>query len=114
MAKQPIQSKAKSNSQLSFFLLILGVIFLFLLTSFNFNFYLSERNTLPQEPENEVLGVQFPLEQQRAFWSDFLNQHPEYLPGWIELAEVEEKAGNTNAAKEALLKTRTIDPNYSP
>jgi hypothetical protein len=49
----------------------------------------------------EVLGLSTFEEQSldtQDFWRDFLTQNPNYIPGWLEIGEVE--------------KAEEIDPNY--
>lgn len=48
-------------------------------------------------PTKEVLGIQT-TNMKGVFWYDFLQKHPHYIPGWVEI-------GRTD-------KVRDIDPNY--
>jgi len=47
----------------------------------------------------------------KKFWLSFLNSNPNYLPGWIELAKIESRLGNLQAANEAFETAQKIDPN---
>ncbi|QQG41912.1 MAG: hypothetical protein HYV90_01205 [Candidatus Woesebacteria bacterium] len=47
--------------------------------------------------KTKVLGVSTPGDEQ-SFWTDFTSNHPNYIPGWIELGRMD--------------KVKEIDPNF--
>lgn len=60
-----------------------------------------------------ILGLQTRLkaDSQEAFsWEQLLNERPDYRDGWIQLAAVYHKLGDTAKAKEALLRAKALDP----
>lgn len=74
--------------------LILGAIaIVILLSSINLSEYFAPK---------KVLGTTTNIDNQysvnKIFWENFLKENPEYIPGWIELGNLE--------------KARSIDPNY--
>lgn len=66
-----------------------AVITLLLLSALNIENYLAPK---------EVLGVETEKPSSEEFWSKFLTENPDYVPGWIEL--------------ERWDKVKQIDPNY--
>ena len=84
MSAQKVNKSAKEVFVYVFFLFVL------LLTAVNINTFLKPK-------EVEVLGIQTQNED-IVFWEEFLSKHPNYIPGWIELGELD--------------KVKQIDPNY--
>ncbi len=82
--------KKVKQSFVQFFIYALLLLVLFL-SAFDIGIFLKLKR--------EVLGVKTSNNEQ-AFWTDFTNNHPKYIPGWIELGRME--------------KVREIDPNYIP
>lgn len=68
------------------FLYINIAIFILLLSFFNLKY--------KNKPEIQVLGTK----TDNSFWIDFVNKHPTYRDGWIELGRFD--------------KVKEIDPNY--
>jgi hypothetical protein len=64
------------------------IVFLLLLTSLNINNYLSPKIVLGATTEDGS----------GEYWQEFVNKNPNYIPGWIELGQIE--------------KAKEIDPNY--
>ncbi len=83
-------SAKKVNKSAREVFIFVVLLFILLLTAININSFL--------QPKIKVLGVQTEKSSNVEFWSDFLSQHPNYIPGWIEL-------GRTDKVLE-------IDPNY--
>ncbi|HTK03725.1 MAG TPA: hypothetical protein VL401_03100 [Alphaproteobacteria bacterium] len=70
-------------------LIYVTIIFILLLTAININKFL--------QPKKQVLGIET-QNTEREFWRDFVEKHPNYIPGWIELGDLD--------------KIKQIDPNY--
>lgn len=69
-----------------------------LLTVLNIDTFTTIRVISSKIVKNRVLGAQTNADED-AFWQNFLDKNPSYIPGWIE-------TGQTEKAKE-------IDPNYT-
>lgn len=67
-----------------------SVVTLLLLSALNIENYLSPK---------EVLGVETEDVVNEEYWNEFLQKHPDYIPGWVELGRYD--------------KVMQIDPNYS-
>jgi cytochrome c-type biogenesis protein CcmH/NrfG len=108
MPKQPAKASKKKTpfkNEFSYLLVALGVIILFLLTTFNLNHYLKRQ---------EVLGsttVVSGSHNEIAFWEDFLNENENYIEGWLELAKLKIDEGDINGARQALIEVEKINPN---
>ncbi len=73
---------AKKVNRLDFYL-ALAILAVLGLSAFNIHSFLTPSKV-------EVLGVNTE-EENKEFWLDFLDQNPEYIPGWLEL-DREDKA----------------------
>lgn len=99
-------SDPKKNFSFGIFLII-----------FSLSFFNLVRYSTASTKVKKVRGVkiennaQVDLWGQKLFWQSFLNSHPDYLPGWLELAKIEVQLENPAAASQALIKAREIDPN---
>ena len=84
MSAQKVNKSAKE--------VFIYVVFLFilLLTAINISTFL--------QPQTKVLGITSQENMDEEFWREFLEKHPSYIPGWIEI--------------ERLDKVKEIDPNY--
>lgn len=71
-----------------FLLFCTATITLLLLSALNIENYLTPKEVLGIETENK----------EEAFWNEFLEKNPDYIPGWIELGRLD--------------KVKQIDPNY--
>lgn len=72
---------------------MVGIFSLLLLSIVNIKNYTSEKQV------NEVvLGAKTDKISNDEFWNSFLNENPNYIPGWIEVNKLD--------------KVRQIDPNY--
>jgi hypothetical protein len=63
-----------------------------------------------QKPTNKQL-VDITTEFRITFWKSFLNLHPGYFPGWVELTELELILGNKDGAFNSYEKAFNISPN---
>lgn len=85
---------AKKQQDLNYLLMLVGFVFLLVLSFFNIEQYLGK---------TEVLGATTDYsddDSEVEYWQSFLTQHPDYIPGWIELGRWD--------------KVKQIDPNYLP
>lgn len=77
--------------------------------------FLSFVNLFPRtaEPlEKSVLAAKHEsLNQAKVYWEKFLQENPEYLDGWLEIAKIYSEIGYVNGAIEALGAAKEIDPN---
>lgn len=105
MSKTVQKKKVDLNSELLFLFLAVCLVFVLVLTAFNFN-----RNSL-----KTVLGasVEIPPETfvQIKYWTNYVAEHPTYLPGYVEIATLEKSCGNKEAALNAVLKGKGVNPN---
>jgi hypothetical protein len=85
-------------------------IFLLFLVGENLQSYLSERQILGAgvnikiQKNNELL-------QEKNYWESIVFQNPSYLPGFIELTNINLELGNRDSAIINLIKARQINPN---
>jgi hypothetical protein len=104
---------ASLNKNLTVLFCVICIITTLLLTSHNLNQYLRSFRK-DNNPETNVLGTSkddtFLLEE-KSFWFEFLNLHPAYFPGWIELAKIEKNLGNSDGFNLAVEKAKGINPN---
>ncbi len=91
-----LMSVPKVNKSSKELFVYAAILFILLLTAVNLGSFL--------KPESKVLGVETDstnlgqTNSEQIFWESFLKIHPKYIPGWIELGELD--------------KVREIDPNY--
>lgn len=71
-----------------------SMLIILILTSANINKYYQGKNVLGIET---VIALEEKSDS-KAFWENFLKDHPNYIPGWIELGRWD--------------RVREIDPNY--
>jgi hypothetical protein len=93
---KPMQSAdSKKNIKGTVTQLVTYVVILLVLAlaSYNIRVYLDKQEVLGIEDTNTA-----PTVDDRAFWEKFMQEHPEYIPGWIELGRID--------------KVIEIDPNY--
>ena len=105
MAKN--KTKNKNNNYLQKKQTILLACFFFLLTALsilNLSIYL---NTKP----SEVWINDSNVDQQIYLWKSFMNVHPNYFQGWVELANLEISKGDHKEAQFAFLNAWKINPN---
>ena len=103
--KRKKKRSAKTPNQKSILVVICLIIIILSLTVFNISYLHSIKS------ENKVLGVQIDAYKEIEDWTNFMNTHPNYLEGWIELTKIEYNLGDFNSAKQYISKARLIDPN---
>lgn len=69
--------------------IFVAIVFILLLTSINIKNFLNPK---------KVLGAETTEPKHEEFWQQFLNENPNYVPGWIEIGRID--------------KAKEIDPNY--
>ena len=84
-----IHKNKKNINEIAFYS---SILILFLLSSLNLYIVFSSTKVLGTSTES------LPKESKSSFWTSFLEKHPEYIPGWIELKNED--------------KVNKIDPNY--
>lgn len=82
--------KMKANKLLIFS----GTIMLLALSLYNLYWYF--------KPPKQVLGESQDLPAKKVFWGKYLDESPDYYPGWLEIAEIENQLGNTASAEAAI------------
>ena len=104
----PAKTKRRGGKQSLVFFTYTAICILLGLSTLNINYYLKNKgNSSPQ-----VLGEKTEqLNQDKEFWLEFVSHNPNYLDGWIVLAEVNLRLGNLEEAKADLEKARVINPN---
>jgi len=105
------KNTANYDKSLIFFLGILTITVLILLSLSNLSLYLSKSNHFVQKSKIKVLGKKdFSLEE-KNYWEKFLKSHPDYFPGWYELIKIEIKLGEKDNIQKAFSKAFKINPN---
>lgn len=102
MPKQPSLKDVSKSIFIPFI-----VIILLLLATFNFVTYLDNSSS-----KSAVLSDTSSLGDESAFWEKFLNDNPDYIPGWEEYARINYQLENFNEASLAIEEIKRIDPNY--
>ena len=87
-------------------ILLCCLILLITLSFFNISYYL-----FPKKNSGNNQLVHSNTNQTVVYWQEFLESHPTYFFGWIELAELELMSGNKSKAIEALMQANNINPN---
>ena len=85
----PAQKLNKTVKEIFVYVVLLFVL---LLTAANINTFLQPKIS------TKVLGIETQNNSDTEFWQGFLSQHPNYIPGWIEIGRMD--------------KVKQIDPNY--
>ena len=88
----------------SYVALTITVATIFSLAIFNLSSY-------PKAPRSVVLGESIELKNEADYWMGFLENNPSYTTGWLELAKIQIKLGQTENAKRSLENAKKIDPN---
>jgi len=105
------KNTADYDKRFIFFLSILIVLILILLSLPNISLYLSKPHQSTQDENTKVLGKKDFLLEEKNYWENFLKSHPDYFPGWYELTEIEIKLEENNDAQKAFSKALKINPN---
>jgi hypothetical protein len=105
VSKTASKKKVNLNSELLFLFLSVSLVFILILTVFN----------ISQNRFKQVLGAstEAPPEtlSQIESWNSYLQKHPSYLSGYLEIATLENSYGNKEEALRVILKAKTINPN---
>jgi hypothetical protein len=103
--KNSVGSKRKSSSGTSSNIYLFCFLLLVVsLTMFNMSLYLSSKKVKTRTADAEIV-------YETTYWEELLNNHPDYFPGWLELAKLEYANGKADRAHEALVNARKINPN---
>jgi cytochrome c-type biogenesis protein CcmH/NrfG len=115
MVKKPAKTKVVTKklslkSEVLYLCSCCAVVVVALLATANMNSYIKTNNVLgagskiPDETPQMLIN-------QKEYWNGFLNEHPTYVDGWIELTRINLEQGNYEKAKEAYQKALFISPN---
>ncbi len=66
-----------------------------------------------QKRAQKILGSETKLKTDQETilaWEQILEERPDYRDGWVQLAAIYYKADQTDKARQALLKAKTLDP----
>jgi hypothetical protein len=86
------------------------VISLLFLTGENLRSYFSQEQVLGTETIKQIRKNN-ELIQEKVYWENVIYQNPSYLPGYIELINLDIELKNRNSAIINLIKARQINPN---
>lgn len=81
------------------------IVVLLTLSFFNLSLFLNHKGKIV--PIFEKIDYS----QKILFWQSFLESHPDYFDGWMEIARLQLKSGNIEEAEAALFKAQLIKPN---
>jgi len=88
----------------AFLLTSLAIVLVLTLSFLNLKSYFYTPKVLGTETEIKINPAQ-------TFWESFLKENPNYFPGWIELAKIDNNNGNHLKSVEDLNHARSINPN---
>ena len=74
-------------------------------------FLVTEKRSRAQNPVESNTSKKESPQKEIAFWKEFLNENPEYFPGWVELAKIQLEQNNTAGYNYAIHKGKEINPN---
>lgn len=80
------------------------IFFLLSLSIFNLSVFMNSTSSITYAKIDNTA-------KHAEFWKSFLEIHPDYIEGWIELYKLESKQGNLLLAEEALTNAERLDPN---
>ncbi|MCH7730354.1 tetratricopeptide repeat protein [Patescibacteria group bacterium] len=98
----PKKGLKKRKNDLVFFLSCCGAILILLLALINMGTFF-----LPKKVYRDLEVYQ----EQKSFWQEIVSKHPNYLDGWLELANINLLLDDLEEAKRAFEKAREINPN---
>ena len=101
-----MQPSAKNNFR--FVLLTILTMLSLFVVFVNLNLYKSKGSD-----KEAVLGEATNFDSQEHFWENFLAENPNYIAGWLELAQLEYKKGDVYYAQGALNTAKAINPNHT-
>lgn len=90
--------------------IICGSILLITLSMFNFSLYYWRQFNFIKK--NTVLGIQNNASKELSYWYSLTSKYPDYIIAWIEIAQLESRRGNFQAAKNAIIRAEEINPNF--
>lgn len=105
--KKPLSKRGYETSSRFLFLITLLItaiiLFLSLVNFFPRNEKLSAKSVLAAKTQG--------LTQSKIYWETFLQENPDYLDGWLEVAKIYSEIGYISGAIQALDAAKNIDPN---
>jgi len=99
---------SKYNSKLIYTLC--GLTALIALSIFNLSFFYSQQYKALNK--KVVLGAKVNTETQLNYWYEMVSEHPNYIVAWLEIAKLESRRGNDQAAINAIKFAEDIEPNF--
>ena len=103
------------DKNIIFFLGILITSIIILLSFSNISIYLSKPSRIIKKTNTKenirVLGKKDFLLEEKDYWEKFLNLHPNYFPGWLELTKIEIKLNEKKNTQNTFSKAFKINPN---
>lgn len=71
----------------------------------------TKKRSRAQNPVESITLKKESPQKEIAFWKGFLNENPDYFPGWVELAKIQLEQNNTSGYNYAIYKGKEINPN---
>jgi hypothetical protein len=103
--KAALKKNIDLNNELLFLFMSVCLVFVLILTVFN----------ISQNRFKQVLGASVEASSetlsQIESWNSYLLKHPSYLPGYLEIASLENSYGNKEKALMVIAKAKNINPN---
>ncbi len=100
------KTKVNPKQEIFYLLSCVAIVLSLFLTGVNFSKILAK-----PKPTPNVLAESRNIYHERDFWQQILSETPNYLPGILELAKIENELGNSQASAELLAKAKLINPN---
>lgn len=97
------------NRGLLYLFFYLSVVNLLLLSSINLQNYLGPKKVLGSS--TELFDDSYELQEEINFWKTFVAENPNYIDGWIQLADLEHQLGHNSQAYYDMQIAKSIDPN---
>jgi hypothetical protein len=94
----------QNKNTLAPFITAVFIVTVLTISFFNLKSYFYTPNVLGAQTEIQINPAQ-------TFWETFLKTNPNYFPGWIELAKIDDENGNHLKSIEDLNHARSINPN---
>ena len=98
----PKKGPRQRKNDLLFFLSCCGASLILFLAVTNISTFF-----LPKKVYNDLEVYQ----EQKNFWQEVVSKHPNYLDGWLELANINLVLDDSEEARKAFEKAREINPN---
>jgi hypothetical protein len=109
-AKKSLKRRVGLKSGILYLCSCCAAILLLFLSGVNINSFISKNSVLGlatasgEESYKVLIG-------EKKYWQDFLEAHPYYLDGWIQLIGISLDLKDNFSASSAYIKAREIDPN---